>query len=265
MSTAVLVNDVPITLEAIAAEAQYHPASTPEVAWDEAVEALIVRQVLLQEAHRRRIVPEPGTDAAGRRELVEEATVRGLLEEAVEAESPDEAACRAYFDANPERFRSPDLFEASHILFAAPREDAARYSAAVEAAESTIARLNGAPEKFPELARQYSDCPSATSGGHLGQIGRGDTVPEFETFLYNLDEGQLCPVPVKSPFGAHVLYLHRRILGQPLPYESVRDRIEEYLADRAWRGAVAAFVAELVDAADVRRFAAAEPSEGAAA
>lgn len=255
MNTAVVVNEVTISETAIANEAQHHPAATPEAAWDEAAEALIVRQVLLQEAHRRGIVPDVRTDDTGRRELAEEAVIRGLLEETVDAESPSEAECRAYFDAHQDKFRSPDLFEASHILFAAPREDAQRYETAVEAAKTAIATLSEAPDMFAQLARQLSDCSSATSGGHLGQIGRGDTVPEFETFLYNLEEGQLCPVPVKTRFGAHVLLVHRRVLGEALPYEAVRERVEAYLAERAWRAAVAKFVAGLVAAAEVRHVA----------
>ena len=47
-----------------------------------------------------------------------------------------------------------------------------------------------------ELAQQLSACSSAAQGGNLGQISRGQTVPEFETFLFNLEPGQICPVPV---------------------------------------------------------------------
>jgi len=254
MSDTITVNDEPISADDVAAEAQHHPAETAQEAWDAAAEALVVRQVLLQEARRRGVVPHQRTDARGRRELEEEAMIRELLQDAVEATTPTEADCRGYYDENPDRFRSPDLFEASHILFAASRGDVERYAQAVEAAKSAIAALRDKPELFPQMARELSDCSSASSGGHLGQIGRGDTVPEFETFLYNLDEGQLCPVPVKTPFGAHVLYLHKRILGQPLPYEAVRERIEQFLADRAWRHAIAQWIGERVAAARVDGF-----------
>lgn len=253
MGPSILVNDERIAADEIAAEAQHHPSETPEAAWDAAAEALVVRQVLLQEARKRGIEPDQRTDRLGRRELEEEAMIRQLLEDAVSARSPTEQECRDFFEQHPERFRSPDLFEASHILFAAPREEAEQYSRAVDAAKSAIETLRDAPEQFPRLARELSDCSSASSGGHLGQIGRGDTAPEFETFLYNLEEGQLCPVPVKTPFGAHVLYLHKRILGEPLPYEAVREKIEQYLAERAWRDSLAAFIGRLVNAAEVSR------------
>lgn len=253
MTTTILVNDVPIAAEAIAAELQHHPADSTEAAWNAAAEALIVREVLLQEARQRGVLPAPRVDGAGRRELEEEATIRALLEVAIDAAAPTEEECRRFFEANPDRFRSPDLFEASHILLAASREDRKRYAEAVATAERIISTLSDAPELLPKLARELSDCSSASSGGHLGQIGRGDTAPEVETFLYNLEEDQLCPVPVKTRFGAHVLYLHKRMLGAALPYEAVGERIERYLAERAWRDALAAFIARLLNAAEICR------------
>ena len=41
-------------------------------------------------------------------------------------------------------------------------------------------QLRALPDRFGEVARAWSDCPSATQGGQLGQIGPGDTVPAFE-------------------------------------------------------------------------------------
>ena len=85
---------------------------------------------------------------------------------------------------------------------------------------------------------ELSACPSAAQGGHLGQISRGQTVPEFETFLYNLEVGQICPVPVKTRFGYHVLRLDRRIEGRQLPFEAVSDRIvtaRSSAASARWR------------------------------
>jgi peptidyl-prolyl cis-trans isomerase C len=48
----------------------------------------------------------------------EESTIRALLAQEVRTPQPDEAACRRYHAANRARFRSPDLYEAAHILLA---------------------------------------------------------------------------------------------------------------------------------------------------
>lgn len=95
--------------------------------------------------------------------------------------------------------------------------------------------LQRRPGEFDELARLRSACPSGAGGGRLGQVGRGQTVPEFETFLFALEPGQLCPMPVKTRYGAHMLRLDRRIDGRQLPFEAVAGRIAECLGEVVWR------------------------------
>jgi peptidyl-prolyl cis-trans isomerase C len=243
--SAVSVNGVVIPEAAIAREMQHHPARGPDEARAAAVQALAVRELLVQEARRVGLVAQPRDDGEGRRETEEEALVRQLVEREVTVPEADEAACRGYYERNRKRFRSPDIFEASHILFAADPADAPAYARAVERAAATIRELDESPERFAELARALSDCPSGRQGGSLGQVSRGQTVPEFETFLFGLDEGQLCPLPVKTRFGAHVLRLDRRIAGRELPFEQVRGRIAAYLAEHVWRRATHQYIAIL--------------------
>lgn len=250
-TTTVSVNGTIIPDGAIAAEMQHHPASTPTAARAAATEALVVRELLLQEARQKVEEPTPLSDRDGRRETKEEALIRQLLEREIEVPEADDQTCRSWYERNRNRFRSSDLFEAAHILFAASPEDETRYTEATRRAEAAIALLTQQPEQFSELAREMSDCPSATNGGSLGQVAKGGTVPEFETFLFNLQEGQLCPVPVKTRYGVHVLRLDRRIAGRQLPFELVRNRIAEYLNEQVWRRAVAQYIRILAGRAEI--------------
>ncbi len=213
----VTVNGVAIAAEAIAAEAQNHFASDPAKAYRKAVHALIIRELLLQRARALGIEAQPEQNASGRCETGEEALIRQVIETEVEIPSTDEEFCHRYFESNRHRFKSPTFYNASHILFAAQPDDSAAGEAASRRAAQTIERLVRKPDAFASLARDLSDCPSGRVGGRLGQITRGDTVPEIDTFLEVLEEGQLCPVPVKSRFGIHVLRLERRIPGRELP------------------------------------------------
>jgi peptidyl-prolyl cis-trans isomerase C len=134
-------------------------------------------------------------------------------------------------------------------------EDAAATTQAKQQAAAALAEVVAAPQRFGDLARELSACPSAAQGGNLGQITRGQTVPEFETFLYNLEPGQICPVPVKTRFGYHVLRLDRRIEGRQLPFEAVKDKIAEYLREHVWRRAVSQYLQLLVGQAEIRGIA----------
>ena len=249
--TKIAVNGVTIPHDMISREAQYHPAPTPLAAWTAAARALVVRELLLQEARRIGIEPEPETDGEGRRETDEEALIRGLIDREVTTPEPDEETCRRYYRQNRGRFRSADLFEASHILLAAHPKDEEGRSAARNKAEQLIADLRESPQLFADFARIHSACPSAKSGGNLGQIGPGDTTPEFEAALRRLEPGEMTSEPVESRYGFHIIHLTRRIDGRELPFELVRERIAAYLTERSRRTAIAQYVARLAAASEV--------------
>jgi peptidyl-prolyl cis-trans isomerase C len=231
----VSVNGVAITSADIAQETQHHQASDPDVAWDLAARALAIRELLNQEADRLGIDPEPIEDDEGRRETPQEARLRGLVEHEVKTPRADEATCRRYYQANPGRFRSPDLCEVAHILI--PHGPQAR-----EQAMSLLAELQQRPERFAEAAAVHSACPSGKQGGNLGQIGPGQTVPEFEAALPELRVGAVHPEPIESRYGLHILRLDRRIEGRELPFELVHERIAAYLEDLVHRRALHQYV-----------------------
>ena len=54
---------------------------------------------------------------------------------------PDDESCRRYYERNAARFRSPDIYEAAHILFAASPADAQGYAKAREDAGAVLAEI----------------------------------------------------------------------------------------------------------------------------
>jgi peptidyl-prolyl cis-trans isomerase C len=242
----VSVNGTPIAEGVIAAEMQFHPSPTRELAWREAATALAIRALLCDEAARLGVRAEPEAD-----EGEEETLIRALLARELRVPQPDEATCRRYHAANRARFRSPDVYEAAHILFPAAPDDRPARDRAKAAAEAVLMQLRDTPERFAELARAHSACASAADGGRLGQQSRGDLVPEIETFIMALEGGQICPVPVMSRYGAHVLRLDRRTAGADLPYEAVAERVARHLMTQSWQRAASQYLRLLVGRARI--------------
>lgn len=247
----VRVNGVPIPRDVIAREAQHHPSRTPIEAWKAAARALAVRELLLQEAHRLEVSAEPMTDGDGRRETDDEAAIRVLVTQEVQTPTADAATCRRYYEQNRQRFRSSDIYEVAHILFAANKADAPSYAWARASAEAALAVLRKHPEQFAALAATHSACSSAAQGGNLGQITAGQTTPEFEQALFTLEPGTIGPQPVATRYGFHIVRLDRKHEGRELPFELVGDRIAEYLQDCVRRRALAQYVARLAAVARI--------------
>ncbi len=249
----VAVNGEEIPQAAIAAEAQNHeaPKGKPGIAWRKAARALAIRALLLQEARARAIEAEVQELAPGRFETEEEALIRALLEQALTVPSVSEEEIRAEWQKDPARFRSAPLWEVSHILCACDPRDAAAKATARARADALHSRLDGDPKGFAALAARESDCGSKSAGGNLGQLGPGDTVPEFEAALRRMEEGDISSAPVLSRHGWHIIRLNARAAGHVLPYQTVRPRIALALEKLAWARASRAFVMDLAGKARI--------------
>jgi peptidyl-prolyl cis-trans isomerase C len=197
------------------------------------------------------LAAEAEMDAAGRQETDEDALIAALLDAEVVPEEPDEAACRRYYDGHRERFRLPDLFEASHVLIAPDGDSPEAWSAAGVEARRILRAVRGDPAALAAAARALSHCPSASQDGSLGQLRRADLVPEFRAALATLSPGETAPNPVRSPHGWHILHLARRIEGETLPFEAAREKIADMLAARSWAMGAARYVAALAARADL--------------
>ncbi len=86
----------------------------------------------------------------------------------------------------------PDQVHCAHILVKTEQE-----------AKGILERLNKG-EKFANIAKDASLCPSGKKGGDLGTFSRGKMVKEFETAAFTLQKGQTSTI-VKTKFGYHII------------------------------------------------------------
>lgn len=90
---------------------------------------------------------------------------------------------------------------------------------------------------FAELARLHSEDGSASAGGDLGWIYPGDTVPEFERAMNELEAGAISQ-PIKSPFGWHLIQVvERRTTDMSAERRRLQARqaLRERRADEAYQ------------------------------
>ena len=247
---AISVDGVAIPEEAILHEAQNHPADNPGEALRAAAHALVVRQLLLNEARRLDMLCDLRT-GNGQTETFEDAAIRALTEREVAVPAANDGECRRFYEINRERFTSAPLYEARHILVAAPESDPERREAARLEAQALCNALQTEPRGFSEAAKAVSACSSADQGGNLGQLSPGSTVPEFEAALAQIMPGEITRAPVATRFGFHVIALDRAVEARQLPFEAVKVRIADWLEAQAFARAVAQYVSILAGRAKI--------------
>ena len=143
-----------------------------------------------------------------------DSAIEQLLAREVTIPDPTESECRRYYEAHRAEFQSGDIVHARHILF---QVTAGAPVAAIRArAEQALHDVLMDPERFEALARELSNCPSGQHGGNLGQISRGDTVPEFERAIFRLDAEGILPSLVKTRYGFHIVAVDRTVAPREL-------------------------------------------------
>jgi len=80
---------------------------------------------------------------------------------------------------------------------------------------------------FSEAAEKYSEDASAANKGDLGWLKPGDTIPEFEKEMDNLELNKISQ-PVKTALGWHLIQVSER-RQKDLSSESLRQRVKEIL------------------------------------
>lgn len=202
-----------------------------------------VRELLRQRAVALGLLPpkaDEGDVGAG---------IEALLDREVATPSPTEDECQRFYETHRAMFRSGDLIFVRHILFQVT--PGSPLDLIRGQAEQTLAQVIAAPDEFEACALTLSNCPSGRQGGNLGQIGRGDTVPEFEQALFADQWIGILPRLVKTRHGFHIVSIDRRVDGQVLPFDIVRERIAERLAQRVQEVALKQYVRLLAGQAEV--------------
>jgi len=181
--------------------------------------------------------------------VVVAAGIEALLASEVTTPEPTEAECRRYYDSHPLEFRSEDLVFARHILFqVTPAVNVPQVRAK---AEETLNLLLADRGRFEEMAQSLSNCPSGAQGGNLGQLSRGNTVPEFERVLFHPGHRGLLRDVVRTRFGFHIVAIDKVVLGERLPFEMVTDRVAGRLRESVEERALRQYVSVLAGGATI--------------
>ena len=139
------------------------------------------------------------------------------ISKCVESVRVTEEEVRGYYDAHKAEMMDDETVNASHILV--DSEDKAN---------EILASIHAGEITFEDAAKAHSSCPSSQQGGNLGDFGRGQMVPEFDTACFEMAEGEVRG-PVKTQFGYHIIRLNKKNEAQALSYNDVRAQLYEQL------------------------------------
>ena len=84
----------------------------------------------------------------------------------------------------------------------------------------------------------------------LGVLSQGQTVPEFESVVFTMDEG-LAPSPVETRYGFHIVDVMDKQPGVQLEYLRAKPAIANKLAQQAFHHGLCDYLYVLAEQADI--------------
>lgn len=137
--------------------------------------------------------------------------------------TPGEA--ERYYEQHKQDFTQPESVHLSEILISADSSDQAKLAAAKTKADDLEARLHSGGD-FAQLAKSFSDGPTASSGGELGQYQPGALPKVLEDKTFPLKAGEFTD-PILTRQGYIILKVIDHTPGGPRPYKEVENQVDD--------------------------------------
>ncbi len=158
---------------------------------------------------------------------------------------------KEHYKENKVRYSTPEQVKARHILIKLP--DSAEKEVVKEAEKrlDEIAQKYRDGETFEDLAKQYSEGPSAERGGDLGFFRRGAMVQSFEEAAFSLKPGEVSD-PVRTQFGLHLIKVEEKKKASVASLEEVKPQIILSLESGQKRELANKYIAKIREKADLK-------------
>lgn len=188
-----------------------------------------------------------GLDTSGlRRALHRELLFDAVMQRvAAKAASINDIDVRLFYEMHQDRFASPELRVARHILITINPDYVENTAvAAMARMQQVTQKLGQRANRFSDMARRHSECPTAMDGGRLGDIRRGTLYPALDAELFRMKEGEVSPI-VESEVGLHLLLCEKIKPAKRIPFSRAEAQVRTLLEERRRRNCQKAWLAEL--------------------
>jgi peptidyl-prolyl cis-trans isomerase SurA len=134
---------------------------------------------------------------------------------------------RKYYEAHKKEFESPGMVRLGQILVSTEKR---KPEEAEKRANDAFAELK-AGQRFADIAKKYSDGPSAEQGGDVGFMKEGSLAPDVAAVVAKLDLNEFSN-PMQTKYGYIILKILERYSSGIPKFEEVEQRVNEVLYDQ---------------------------------
>jgi len=157
-------------------------------------------------------------------------TQRVISEEVYRNVIIPKADIEKYYNEHKTEFIRQEMVSLREIQISTGDGSAAKVAAAETKAKGLVDKARKGEAKFTDLARQYSDAPTATSDGELGAFKRGDLAKEIDDIVFKQAKGYITD-PIRRPAGFEIYRVDEHYAAGQASMDEVESEINAKLME----------------------------------
>jgi len=180
-------------------------------------------------------------------------SIKRLLDKAIYSKiQVTEGEIKEYYELHKDSFRKPESVRIRQILIKVPsKQDVEKWHQAQDRARM-IFREASTGTDFVRLARRHSDDPeSASAGGDMGFIQKGNLQGVFDTIIFNQKAGTVTK-PIRSHRGFHIIKIVSTTPSTPKTFEEMKHHITTRIRQERARDMISRLVSKLKAKAEIK-------------
>jgi peptidyl-prolyl cis-trans isomerase SurA len=147
---------------------------------------------------------------------------------------------RKFYEAHKNEFKSPGMIRLGQVLISTEKR---KPEEAEKRANEALAELK-AGQRFAEVAKKYSEGPSAEQGGDVGFMKEGTLAPDIAAVVAKLDVNEFSN-PIQTKYGYIILKVLERYSPGIPKFEEVEQRVNEVLYDERMQPKLREYMTQL--------------------
>lgn len=150
---------------------------------------------------------------------------------------------RERYNREKERYRLPERAHLREIVVLKPA-DPLKVDEARQRANDVAAAARLPKSDFANVASTMSESGTRDQGGDLGEVARGDLVPELDRAVFNASAGSILG-PLETRSAWHIIKVEQRLPSEVPAFESIKDRLRRDASEETFQRDYRAYIDNL--------------------
>jgi len=212
----------------------------------------IKKRFATEEEYNQELAKQGLAEEKFKEQVKEQLMVIKLIDQEVKAKvvSPANSDIEDFYKQHESEMVEPEQVRVRSILIKV--DEKTDKTEALKRIREILNEAKKGKTSFAELAKKYSEDPSAAKGGDIGFFTRGQMVRKFEDAAFALNLGEISDV-VETEFGYHIIQCIEKKAAEKKSLEEIRDYLRNFIFQKRMEEYYEKWLRRLRDKASITR------------